>query len=160
MRKPILIAAMIAAFAAPAFADELTLEDVRAMSDDELYALADTLSSEDEARLYEEARSEFPAAALGLQSAINKLKKSQHELEACQDALETQERSNVRSLTELEPGIYFSLLRIVSTPSDHVMDMTVDERTEEATIVGRNTNGVLRDFRICKRAYRKQFGSD
>ena len=66
MKTPILIAAVFAAFAAPAFADDLTLEDVRAMSDDDLYALAETLSSEDEARLYQQARKQFPAGALGL----------------------------------------------------------------------------------------------
>ena len=69
MRTPTLIVAMIAMMAAPAFAEDLTLEDVRAMSDDELYALAETLSSEDEARLYQQARKEFPSKALGLQAA-------------------------------------------------------------------------------------------
>jgi len=158
MKNSILIAAVISAFAVPALADDLTLEDVRAMSDDELYALADTLSSTDEEELYKQARSEFPDAALGLQSALNKLAKSERELGACQTAIENNERSDVRALNELEPGTYFSLLRIVSVPGADVMDMTVDERRSRATKIGRQTNRTLRDFRECKREYRKLFG--
>ena len=158
MRKPILIAAMIASIAAPAFADDLALEDVRAMSDDELYALAETLSPKNEEAFYEQARNEFPSAALGLQSALNKLAKSEQELGACETAVTNNERSDVRALNELEPGMYFSLLRIISVPTADVMDMTVDERKSRATEIGRQTNRTLREFRECKREYRKLFG--
>ena len=158
MRKPILIAAMIAAFAAPAFADDLTLEDVRAMSDDELYALAETLSSEDEARLYQQARKEFPEGALGLQSSLNKLGKRELELEACQNALESGTASKVRVLSQVEPGRYLSLLRIIAEPSNKALDMTIDERAAESRRATRETNRILRDFRECKRKYRKRFG--
>jgi len=158
MRNPILIAAAIATFAAPALANEITLEDVRAMSDDELYVLAETLSAEDETRLYQEARKEFPDRALGLQSSLNKLEKSKQEFVACETALETDKVSKVRALSEFEPGTYFSLLRITSIPNDDVMDMTVAERRSKATEVGRETNRILRDFRDCKRKYRKHFG--
>lgn len=158
MRKPILIAAMIAAFATPAFAGELTLEDVRAMSDNELYALADTLSSEDETRLYQQARKEFPDGALGLQSAKDELQKRTHELAECEASIERGKASDLRSLNENEPGRYFSLLRIVSLPTDEVMDMTSEERSAEAPKVGRQTNRVIRQIRDCKRAYQKSFG--
>jgi len=40
------------------------------------------------------------------------------------------------------------------------MDMTTDERVTDAKAVGRETNSVLRDFRDCKRKYRKRFGDD
>ena len=160
MRNPILIAAMIAAFAAPAFADDLTLKDVRAMSDDELYALADTLSSEDETRLYQQARKEFPENGLGLQSALNKLSKRQDELTACQAAVASGEASDLRALNEIEPGRYFSILRIVSVPTAEVLDMTSDERRAEARRAGTQTNKILRDLRECRREYRKKFGDD
>jgi len=160
MRKQILIAAMIAAFAAPAFADELTLEDVRAMSDDELYALADTLSSEDETRLYQQARKEFPKGALGLQATLDELEKNRAELESCRMAVETNEPSNLRALNELEPGRYLSLLRVVALPSGQVLDLTVEERHSQSKEAGRETNRVLRDLRECKRSYRKTFGDD
>jgi hypothetical protein len=160
MRKPILIAAMIAAFAAPAFADELTLKDVRAMSDDELYALAATLSSDDETRLYQRARKEFPEGALGLQSVRNELAKREEELEICERAIEDNKPSNLRALNEREPGRYFDLLRIVTTPSSDVLDMTPDERKASSKEATRTTNRVLRSVRNCKRAYRKKFGSD
>ena len=104
MRRPILIAAMIAMMAAPAFADALTLKDVRAMSDDELYSLAETLSPEDETRLYQQARKEFPRKALGLQAARNELEKSVAELDACRSALERDKPSELRALQELESG--------------------------------------------------------
>ena len=158
MKKPILIAAMIAAFAAPAFANDLTLEDVRAMSDDELYALAETLSAEDETRLYQQARKEFPEGALGLQSSLNKLGKRELELEACQNALESGTASKVRVLSQVEPGRYLSLLRIIAEPSKKALDMTTDERAAESRRATRETNRILRDFRECKRKYRKRFG--
>ena len=160
MREPILIAAMIAAFAAPSFADDLTLKDVRAMSDDELYALADTLSGEDETRLYQQARKEFPSKALGLQAARNEFKKSSAELDACRNAIESDKPSALRALQELEPGRYLSLLRIVAEPSSEVLDMTTDERVTDAKAVGRQTNRIIREFRDCKREYRKRFGDD
>ena len=160
MRKPILIAAMIAAFAAPAFADELTLKDVRAMSDNELYALAETLSGEDEARLYQKARKEFPEGALGLQSTIDKLEKARIELDACRKSLADGEASQVRALNKLEPAMYFNLLRIVAVPTDETLDLTKKERETEAKKAGRETNGIIRDFRECKREYRKRFGED
>ena len=160
MRKPILIAAMIAAFAAPAFADTLTLEDVRAMSDDELYALAGTLSSDDETRLYQKARKEFPEGALGLQSVRNELDKRKDELEACQNAVESDKPSELRALNEREPGRYFDLLRIVTIPMSDVLDMTPDERTVAAKEAGLETNRTLRAVRKCRRVYRKKFGSD
>ena len=158
MKKPILIAAMIAAFAVPAFAGELTLEDVRAMSDDELYALAETISSEDETRLYQQARKEFPSKALGLQAARNEYARTAAELDACKVALESGKPFKLRALQELEPGRYLSLLRIVAKPSSEVMDMTTEERVSDAKTVGRETNRILRDFRDCKRKYRKRFG--
>ena len=158
MKKPIVTAAIFAFMTAPSLAKDLTLKEVRAMSDGELYELAGTLSSEDENQLYEKARKEFPKGALGLQSAINKFEKSEHELVACQTAVENNERSDVRALNELEPGTYFSLLRIVAVPTADVMDMTIDERKSRATEIGRKTNRALREFRECKRKYRKLFG--
>lgn len=160
MKNPILIATLIAAFAVPALADDLRLEDVRAMSDDELYALAKTLSAEDETRLYQQARKEFPDGALGLQAAKNELAKHQSELEACKAALASDKKSEARALNEKEPGRYFSLLRIAASPSDKVMDMTPNERAEQAPIFGRDTNRVIRDLRGCKRKHNKRFGSD
>ena len=160
MRKPILIAAMISTLAAPAFADELTLEDVREMSDDELYALAESISSEDETRLYQQARKEFPEGALGLQAVLDELEKSTTELNECTTAIENDEKSKLRALRELEPGRYLSLLRIVSKPSDNVLDMTADERKAESKLATRETNRILREFRECKRKYRKRFGDD
>lgn len=160
MRKPILIAAAIAFFAAPAFADEITLEDVRAMSDDELYALAETLSAKDETRLYQQARKEFPEGALGLQSVRDELERRKHELEVCENAVEDGEPSDLRAMNEREPGRYFDLLRIVASPSDDVMDMTSDERTTASKEATRKTNRVLRSLRKCKRTYRKKLGSD
>jgi len=160
MKNSILIAVVISAFAVPALADDLTLEDVRAMSDDELYALAETLSSEDETRLYQQARKQFPSKALGLQASRDELAKSSAELDACADALENNQASELRALTELEPGRYLSLLRIVSEPSKEVLDMTINERVADAKKVGRKTNRILRDFRDCKRKYRKRFGVD
>ena len=157
MRKPILIAAMIAALAAPAFADELTLEDVRAMSDDELYALAETLSSQDESRLYQQARKEFPEGALALQSAIGKLDKRRGELRSCESAIERGEKSELRALNEREPGRYFELLRITSVPTKKILDMTSEERTTNAREVGSQTNKVVRQIRDCMRNYRKKF---
>jgi len=158
MKNSILIAAVISAFTVPALADDLTLEDVRSMSDDELYALAETLSAEDEEALYEQARREFPEGALGLQSVMNKFQKSENDLKACVDAVDSGKASSVRALSELEPGTYFSLLRIISNPSDAVHDMTIDERKAESKRVTRDTNRVLREFRECKRKYRKRFG--
>lgn len=157
MRNPILMAAMIAAFSAPAFADDLTLEDVRAMSDDELYALAETLSSEDEARLYQQARKEFPDGALELQSATRKLEKRSVELRSCESAIESGEKSELRALNERESGRYFELLRITSVPADKVLDMTPEERTIKAREAGSQTNKVVRQIRECMRKYRKKF---
>ena len=158
MRKPILIAAMIAAFAAPAFADTLTLKDVRAMSDDELYALAETLSAEDETRLYQQARKEFPEGALGLQATLDELEKTRSELENCRVAIEVGEPSELRALNESEPGRYLSLLRVVAMPSEVVFDLTVEERHSQSKDAGRETNRILRDLRECKRNYRRTFG--
>lgn len=160
MRKPILIAAMIAAFAVPAFADALTLKDVRAMSDDELYALAETLSSEDESRLYQQARKEFPEGALGLQATLDEFEKTRSELESCLVAIEVGEPSDLRALNVSEPGRYLSLLRVVAIPSEDVFDLTVEERHSKSKDAGRETNRILRDLRECKRAYRKKFGDD
>lgn len=160
MRTPTLIVAMIAMMAAPAFADDLTLEDVRAMSDGELYALAETLSSEDETRLYQQARKEFPEGALGLQSVRNELSKREEELEVCESAIENGKPSELRSLNEREPGRYFDLLRIVAVPTQDVVDMTPDERKTAANGTGFDINRTLRAVRKCKRVYRKQFGSD
>ena len=158
MKTPILTAAIYAFMTAPSFAKDLTLEDVRAMSDDELYELAGALSSEDETRLYQQARNEFPKGALGLQAVLNELDKTKNELAACEFALENNQASELRALTELEPGRYFSLLRIVSIPLTEVLDKTSDERAAESQRVTRDTNRVLRDFRNCKRKYRKRFG--
>lgn len=158
MRNPLLITATAIALTTAVIAnEELTLENVRAMSDDELYALAETLSAEDETRLYQQARNEFPKNALGLQSALNKLAKRRDELDACENSIESGEPSTVRALNEIEPGRYLSILRIVSIPSNDVMDMTPAERKDEAREAGRETNRVLRDFRECKRKYRKLF---
>jgi len=157
MKNPILIVAVIAAFATSAFADDLTLEDVRAMSDDELYVLAETLSSEDEARLYQQARKQFPEGALALQSALGKQEKREVELLSCENAIECGEVSELRALNELEPGRYFELLRIVSIPTDSVLDMTPEERTMESRAVGSQTNKTVREIRECMRQYRKKF---
>lgn len=158
MKQPILTITILAFMTAPSFAKDFTLKEVRAMSDDELYELAGTISSEDETRLYQQARKEFPSKALGLQAARNELEKSIAELDACRNALESDKASELRALRELEPGRYLSLLRIVAKPSGEVMDMTADERVSDAKAVGRETNRVLRDFRDCKRNYRKRFG--
>ena len=158
MKTPILTAAIFAFMTAPSFAKDLTLEDVRAMSDDELYELAGTISSEDETRLYQQARKEFPEGALGLQSAKDELMKRTDELAECQESIKRGKASELRSLNENEPGRYFSLLRIVTSPTDEVMEMTSDERTAEAPKVGRQTNRIIREIRECKRAYRKRFG--
>jgi len=160
MKAPMLIVATIAVLSTPAIAEELTLEDVRAMSDQELYVLAETLSAEDETRLYQQARKVFPEGALGLQSVRDRLEKREEELEVCERAIETGEPSDLRALNEREPGRYFDLLRIVANPTENVMDMTVDERTAAAKDVGSKTNRLLRDLRQCKREYRKKFGSD
>ena len=157
MKLPILIAAVIATLAFPAFADDLTLEDVRAMSDDDLYALAETLSSEDEARLYQQARKEFPKGALALQSALGKLEKREGELRSCENAIDRGEESELRALNEREPGRYFELLRIISIPTADVLDMTPEERTMEAREVGSLTNKTVRKIRECMRQYRKKF---
>ena len=158
MKTSILTAAIFAFMTVPSFAKDLTLEEVRAMSDDELYALAGTISSEDETRLYQQARKEFPEGALGLQSSLNKLRKRELELEACQNALESGTASKVRVLSQIEPGRYVSLLRIIAEPSKKALDMTIDERAAESRRATRETNRVLRDFRECKRKYRKRFG--
>ena len=158
MRTPILMTAMMALMTSLAFADEVKLDNVRSLSDDHLYSLAETLSAEDETRLYQEARKEFPEGALGLQSTIDKRDKSRTELKACRAALENGEPSEVRALNELESAMYFNLLRIVSVPTAETMDMTVDERTAAAKEAGRETNRLLREFRECKREYRKRFG--
>ena len=158
MRTQTLIAAMITMMAAPAFADEIALEDVRAMSDDELYSLAETLAPEDEARLYQQARKEFPEGALGMQSTLDKLEKARIELEACNKSLADGEASSVRALNELEPAIYFNLLRIVAVPTADTLDLTEAERKTEAKKAGRETNRIIREFRECKRQYRKRFG--
>ena len=158
MKTSILTAAIFAFMTAPSFAKDLTLKEVRGMSDDELYKLADRLSSEEENQLYEKARKEFPKGALGLQAVLNELDKTKNELAACEFALENNQASELRALTELEPGRYFSLLRIVSIPSTEVLDMTSDERAAESKRVTRDTNRVLRNFRNCKRKYRKRFG--
>jgi len=160
MTTPILIAAVIATFAIPAFANNLSLKDVRAMSDAELYSLADTLSAENETDLYQQARKEFPEGALGLQSVRNELAKREHELEVCERAVEDDEPSELRALNEREPGRYFDLLRIVAIPDQDVMDMTPDERRTAAKEAGFKTNRTLRAVRKCKREYRKNFGSD
>ena len=91
-------------------------------------------------------------------SVINKFQKSEYELKACVDAVDSGKASSVRALSELEPGTYYSLLRIISNPSDAVHDMTVDERKAESKRLTRDTNRVLREFRECKRKYRKRFG--
>lgn len=157
MKNLILIVTAIAPLAFPAFADDLTLEDVRAMSDDDLYALAKTLSSEDEARLYQQARKQFPEGALGLQSALGKLEKREGELRSCENAIESGEKSKLRALNEREPGRYFELLRIISNPIDDVLDMTPEERTMKAREVGSRSNKVVRKIRDCMRQYRKKF---
>lgn len=158
MRTPILTATIFAIMTVSASAKELTLEDVRAMSDDELYSLADTLSSEDETRLYQRARKEFPEGALGLQATLNELGKTRSELENCHSAVEIGEPSELRALNETESGRYLSVLRVVAMPSDEVIDLTVEERHFRSKEAGRETNRVLRDLRECKRSYRKKFG--
>lgn len=157
MKKPILTAAILAFMTAPSFAKDLTLEVVRAMSDDELYELAGTISPEDETRLYQQARKEFPEGALALQSAIGKFEKRNGELRSCENALRIGEKSELRALNEREPGRYFELLRITSVPTDNVLDMTLEERTIEAREVGSQTNKVVRQVRECMRKYRKKF---
>ena len=160
MKTPILTAAIFAFMTAPSFAKDLTLEDVRAMSDGERYELAGTISSEDETRLYQQARKEFPEGALGLQSVRNELEKRKGELEACQNAIQSDNPSDLRALNEREPGRYFDLLRIVAKPSSEVIDMKPEERQAASEKATRATNRVLRSIRKCKRLYRKEFGSD
>lgn len=160
MKTPILTAAIFAIMTAPALAKDLTLEDVRTMSDDELYSLAETISTEDETRLYQQARREFPEGALGLQAAEDELQKRTIELTECEKALEKGQMSKLRSLNENEPGRYFSLLRIVASPTNAVLDMTSDERSIEAPKIGRQTNRLIRQIRECKRSYRKRFGGN
>lgn len=160
MKTSILISALISLSTAPAFADALTVDDLRAMSDDQLYALSKTLLPEAENQLYQQARKEFPEGALGLQSVRDRMEKRERELEVCQSAVETGEPSDLRALNEREPGRYFDLLRIVAAPSDDVMDMTLDERKAAAKEAGSKTNRLLRDLRQCKRSYRQKFGSD
>ena len=158
MKTPIIAAAIFAFMTVPSFAKDLTLKEVRAMSDDELYELAGTISSEDETQLYQQARKEFPEGALGLQSVRNELEKRKGELEACQNAIQSDNPSDLRALNEREPGRYFDLLRIVAAPASDVMDMTLDERKVAAKKAGLETNQTLREVRKCRRMYRKKFG--
>ena len=110
MRNPILIASDDRSLCRSGVRRRTHAKDVRAMSDDELYALADTLSSEDETRLYQQARKEFPDGALGLQSVRNELAKRENELEVCERAIEDDmsRRIYVPSMSVNRAGISIS----------------------------------------------------